>query len=110
MTLAKLHEIVPCFDETVPCFNETVLCFDETVHCVEKTIPCLDETVSSTMNDNFFTKMMQTASLQRQERPKKGVDQELELKSQKTRKMCLKQHHVVSRRELVDKVPLCCAS
>jgi len=43
----------------------------------------------------------------------KGMDQALELKSQKqqkTRTMHLKLHQLVSRRELVDKVPLCHAS
>jgi len=39
---------------------------------------------------------------------KKWVDWELELKSQKQQKT-LALHQLVSRRELVDKVPLCCA-
>jgi len=44
------------------------------------------------------------------EKAQKGVDQALELKSQKQQKKCLELHQLVSRMELVDKVPLCCAS
>jgi len=40
----------------------------------------------------------------------KGVDWALELKSQVQQENCLELNQRVSRRELVDKVPLCCAS
>jgi len=41
---------------------------------------------------------------------KNRVDRALELKCENRNKMCLKLHQWVSRRELVDKVSLCCAS
>jgi len=72
MSIARLHETIPCFDETVPCFIEMVpclmkqypvslngtlfwwngTCFDEMVPCLnemlpwlDEMVPCLDETI-----------------------------------------------------------------
>jgi len=51
---------------------------------------------------------MQTASLQ--SKGQKRLNWAVELKCENKKKMCKKQHQLVSRRELVDKVSLCCAS
>jgi len=53
--------------------------------------------------DNFLTKMMKQQVFK--DKGQKGVDQELELKSQKQGENMLEQDRWVSRWELVDKVP-----
>jgi len=79
-----------------------------TIKTAMSTKPAKSVLKGLTTTDNFLTKMMQTASLQSKGQKRGGLGTGVEVLE--TRKNALEIVPVGPRRELVDKVPLCCAS